>query len=95
MWPGWGLRPKKKPSPGLPVPQQMPRLWPPETRAIGNRYNACMRVLIIGAIVTIAAWLQAWSRAGVLSEYSFLPTLARIHPHGERYFRCRLSGFAA
>ena len=32
-----------------------------------------MRVLIIGAIVTIAAWLQAWSRAGVLSEYSFFP----------------------
>jgi len=32
-----------------------------------------MRVLIIGAIVTVAAWVLAWSRAGVLSEYSFFP----------------------
>lgn len=32
-----------------------------------------MHVLIIGVIVTIAAWVTAWSRAGVLSEYSFFP----------------------
>jgi len=30
-----------------------------------------MHLLIIGAIVTIAAWVLAWSRAGVLSEHSF------------------------
>src|SRR5215210_3688975 len=32
-----------------------------------------MHVLIIGAVVTITAWVLAWSRAGVLSEYSFFP----------------------
>ena len=32
-----------------------------------------MHVLIIGVVVTIAAWILAWSRAGVLSEYSFFP----------------------
>jgi hypothetical protein len=32
-----------------------------------------MHLLIIGAIVTIAAWILAWSRAGVLSEHSFFP----------------------
>jgi hypothetical protein len=32
-----------------------------------------MHVLIIGAVLTIAAWVLAWSRAGVLSEYSFFP----------------------
>ena len=32
-----------------------------------------MHVLIIGIVVTIAAWILAWSRAGVLSEYSFFP----------------------
>ena len=32
-----------------------------------------MRVLIIGTVVTVAAWVLAWSRAGVLSEYSFFP----------------------
>ena len=32
-----------------------------------------MHVLIIGVVVTIAAWVAAWSRAGVLSEYSFFP----------------------
>jgi len=32
-----------------------------------------MHLLIIGAIVTIAAWVLAWSRAGVLSEHSFFP----------------------
>ena len=32
-----------------------------------------MHVLIIGVGVTIAAWVLAWSRAGVLSEYSFFP----------------------
>ena len=30
-----------------------------------------MHLLIIGVVVTIAAWILAWSRAGVLSEYSF------------------------
>lgn len=32
-----------------------------------------MPVLVIGAVVTIVAWALAWSRAGVLSEYSFFP----------------------
>ena len=32
-----------------------------------------MYVLVIGAVVTIVAWVLAWSRAGVLSEYSFFP----------------------
>jgi hypothetical protein len=32
-----------------------------------------MHLLIIGVVVTIAAWILAWSRAGVLSEYSFFP----------------------
>jgi hypothetical protein len=32
-----------------------------------------MTLLISGAMVTIAAWVLAWSRAGVLSEYSFFP----------------------
>ena len=32
-----------------------------------------MHVLIIGAVVTITASVLAWSRAGVLSEYSFFP----------------------
>jgi len=35
--------------------------------------NQGMHLLIIGAIVTIAAWVLAWSRAGVLSEHSFFP----------------------
>jgi len=32
-----------------------------------------MYVLVIGAVVTIVSWALAWSRAGVLSEYSFFP----------------------
>ena len=32
-----------------------------------------MYILVIGAVVTIVAWVLAWSRAGVLSEYSFFP----------------------
>jgi hypothetical protein len=32
-----------------------------------------MHVLIIGGVMTIVAWALAWSRAGVLSEYSFFP----------------------
>ena len=32
-----------------------------------------MKLLIIGTILTIAAWVLAWSRVRVVSEYSFFP----------------------